>query len=157
MYCFQSASNRESQSFFTKAIALDPTFARSYAGLSFTHFQNAFVLNTHEREQESALALSTAGQGLDADPSDPAAHWAMGRALWLRRDREGAIAALDQATRLSPSYASAHYSLAMVHCQIGDPVRAVEAADPAALLTPLDPVWFGIYGAPPFRLLRAAR
>jgi DNA-binding SARP family transcriptional activator/Tfp pilus assembly protein PilF len=157
MYRFTSESNREAQSFFTKAIALDPTFARSYAGLSFTHFQNAFVLNTHEREQESALALSTAGQGLDADPSDPAAHWAMGRALWLRRDGKGAIAALDQATRLSPSYASAHYSLAMVHCQIGDPVRAVEAADTAALLSPLDPMLFAIYGARTFALLRLGK
>lgn len=157
MYRFTSESNREAQSFFIKAIALDPTFARSYAGLSFTHFQNAFVLNTHEREQESALALSTAGQGLEADPSDPAAHWAMGRALWLRRDHEGAIAALDQATRLSPSYASAHYSLAMVHCQIGDPVRAVEAADTAALLSPLDPMLFAIYGARTFALLRLGK
>ena len=157
MYRFTSESNREAQSFFTKAITLDPTFARSYAGLSFTHYQNAFVLNTREREQESALALSTAGQGLEADPSDPAAHWAMGRALWLRRDHEGAIAALDQATRLSPSYASAHYSLAMVHCQIGDPVRAVEAADTAALLSPLDPMLFAIYGARTFALLRLGK
>ena len=157
MYRFTSESNREAQSFFIKAITLDPTFARSYAGLSFTHFQNAFVLNTREREQESALALSTAGQGLEADPSDPAAHWAMGRALWLRRDHEGAIAALDQATRLSPSYASAHYSLAMVHCQIGDPVRAVEAADTAALLSPLDPMLFAIYGARTFALLRLGK
>jgi DNA-binding SARP family transcriptional activator len=157
MYRFTSESNQEAQSFFTKAIALDPTFARSYAGLSFTHFQNAFVLNTNEREHESALALSTAGQGLEADPSDPAAHWAMGRALWLRRDHDGAIAALDQATRLSPSYASAHYSLAMVHCQIGDPLRAVEAADTAALLSPLDPMLFAIYGARTFALLRLGK
>jgi len=157
MYRFTSESNREAQMFFTRAIALDPTFSRSYAGLSFTHFQNAFVLNTHEREQEIALALATAGQGLEADPSDPAAHWAMGRALWLRREHEGAIYALDQATRLSPSYASAHYSLAMVHCQIGDPVRAVEAADTAALLSPLDPMLFAIYGARTFALLRLGK
>jgi DNA-binding SARP family transcriptional activator len=157
MYRFTSESNREAQKFFSRAIALDPTFSRSYAGLSFTHFQNAFVLNTQEREQEIALALRTAGQGLEADPSDPAAHWAMGRALWLRRDHEGAIGALDQATRLSPSYASAHYSLAMVHCQIGDPLRAVEAADTAAFLSPLDPMLFAIYGAQTFALLRLGK
>jgi DNA-binding SARP family transcriptional activator/Tfp pilus assembly protein PilF len=157
MYRFTSESNREAQMFFTRAIAFDPTFSRSYAGLSFTHYQNAFLLNTHEREQEIALALGTAGQGLEADPSDPAAHWAMGRALWLRRDHEGAITALDQAARLSPSYASAHYSLAMVHCQIGNPERAVEAADTAALLSPLDPMLFAIYGARTFALLRLGK
>jgi DNA-binding SARP family transcriptional activator len=157
MYRFTSEGNREAQTFFHRAIALDPTFSRSYAGLSFTHFQNAFVLKTREREQEISLALNTAGQGLEADPSDPSAHWAMGRALWLRRDQEGAIAALDQATRLSPSYASAHYSLAMVHCQIGDPERAVEAADTAALLSPLDPMLFAIFGARTFGLLRLGK
>jgi DNA-binding SARP family transcriptional activator len=157
MYRFTNESNLEAQEFFTRAIALDPTFARSYAGLSFTHFQNAFVLNTHDRDQEAGLALSTAGQGLEADPSDPAAHWAMGRALWLRRDHEGAISALDQATRLSPSYAAAHYSLAMVHCQIGDPACAVEAADTAAFLSPLDPMLFAIYGARTFALLRLGK
>lgn len=157
MYRFRRESNGEAQTFFRQAIALDPTFSRSYAGLSFTHFQNAFVLKTREREQEIALALSTAGQGLEVDPSDPAAHWAMGRALWLRRDQEGAITALDQATRLSPSYASAHYSLAMVHCQIGDPERAVEAADTAAILSPLDPMLFAIFGARTFGLLRLGK
>ncbi|TYL96651.1 tetratricopeptide repeat protein [Bradyrhizobium rifense] len=157
MYRFTSESNGEAQTFFHRAIALDPTFSRSYAGLSFTHFQNAFVLKTREREQEIALALSTAGHGLEMDPSDPAAHWAMGRALWLRRDHESAITALDQATRLSPSYASAHYSLAMVHCQIGDPERAVEAADTAALLSPLDPMLFAIFGARTFGLLRLGK
>lgn len=157
MYRFTSENNREAQAFFSRAISLDPTFARSYAGLSFTHFQNAFVLKTREREQEIAAALDTAGQGLEVDPSDPAAHWAMGRALWLRRDHESAITALDQATRLSPSYAAAHYSLAMVHCQIGDPVRAVEAADTAALLSPLDPMLFAIFGARTFALLRLGK
>jgi DNA-binding SARP family transcriptional activator/TolB-like protein len=157
MYRITKEGNREAQTFFHRAIALDPTFSRSYAGLSFTHFQNAFVLETREREQEITLAFNTAGQGLEADPSDPAAHWAMGRALWLRRDHESAIAALDRATRLSPSYASAHYSLAMVHCQIGDPKRAVEAADTAALLSPLDPMLFAIFGARTFGLLRLGK
>jgi DNA-binding SARP family transcriptional activator len=157
MYRFTNENNRDAQRLFSRAIALDPTFSRSYAGLSFTHFQNAFVLKTREREQEIASALDTAGQGLEVDPSDPAAHWAMGRALWLRRDHESAITALDQATRLSPSYASAHYSLAMVHCQIGDPGRAVEAADTAALLSPLDPMLFAIFGARTFGLLRLGK
>src|SRR5882757_4561371 len=60
-----------------------PTFSRSYAGLSFTHFHNAFHLNVRESEREIALAFETAGQALMADPSDPAAHCAVGRAQWL--------------------------------------------------------------------------
>ena len=112
---------------------------------------------TREREREIALAFETAGQALEADPGDPAAHWAMGRALWLRREHEGAISALNQSIRLSPSYALAHYGLAFVHCQTGDPARAIDAADIAAHLSPLDPMLFAIHGARTFALLRLGR
>jgi DNA-binding SARP family transcriptional activator/TolB-like protein len=154
---FTSGDIREAQRFFAKSIDLDPTFSRSYAGLSFTHFQNAFLQQTREREREIALAFETAGLGLEADPSDPAVHWAMGRALWLRREHEGALNALDQSVRLSPSYALAHYALAMVHCQTGNPTRAIDAADVAAHLSPLDPMLFAIHGARTFALLRLGR
>jgi tetratricopeptide (TPR) repeat protein len=154
MYRFTSGGNREAEQFFTRAIALDPTFSRSYAGLSFTHFQNAFLLQAREREREIALAFETAGQGLEADPSDPAAHWAMGRALWLRGEHDGAVDELDRSVRLSPSYAMAHYALAFVHCQTGDPARALEAADTANHLSPLDPMLFAMHGTRTFALLR---
>jgi DNA-binding SARP family transcriptional activator/TolB-like protein len=157
MYRPAGSGSREAQQFFFRAIALDPTFSRNYAGLSFTHFYNAFLQQTHDRNREVALAFETAGQALETDLGDPAAHWAMGRALWLRREHEGAIGALDQSIRLSPSYALAHYGVAFVHCQTGDPARALEAADIAAHLSPLDPMLFAIHGSRTFALLRLGR
>ena len=157
MYRFTSGSNREAQQFFCRALALDPTFSRSYAGLSFTHFQNAFLLQAREREREIGLAFETAGQALEADPGDPAAHCAIGRALWLRREHDGAVGELDQSVRLSPNYALAHYSLAFVQCQTGDPARAIDAADTANYLSPLDPMLFGMHGARTFALLRLGK
>ena len=44
MYRSTGSDSREAQRFFLRAIALDPTFSRNYAGLSFTHFHNAFLL-----------------------------------------------------------------------------------------------------------------
>src|SRR5258708_3699394 len=101
---FSSDGNREAHHFFNRAIALDPTFSRSYAGLSFTHFHNAFHLNVRESEREIALAFETAGQALMADPSDPAAHCAFGRAQWLAHAHDGAVGDLNQSIRLSPNY-----------------------------------------------------
>ena len=68
--------------FFATAVRLDPTFARAHAGLSFTHFQNAFQ-GWATRESAVDRAFDAAGQSIVADERDPAAHWAMGRALWL--------------------------------------------------------------------------
>jgi DNA-binding SARP family transcriptional activator/TolB-like protein len=157
MYRFTSGNNRQAQKLFARAITLDPTFSQAYAGLSFTHFQNAFVLKARAQEHEIALAFETAGQGLEADPSDPAAHWAMGRALWLQREHESAAGALDQSIRLSPHYASAHFALAFVHCHTGNPTRAIDAADIATRLSPHDPMLFVVHTARASALLRLGR
>jgi tetratricopeptide (TPR) repeat protein len=154
---FTSDGNREAQHFFNRAIALDPTFSRSYAGLSFTHFHNAFHLNVRESEREIALAFETAAQALMADPSDPAAHCAVGRAQWLAHAHDGAVGDLNQSIRLSPNYAFAHYSLAFVQCQTGDPGSAIEAADVASRLSPLDPMMFGTHRVRTFALLRLGK
>ena len=95
---------------------LDPTFARAYAGLSFTHFQNAFQ-GWAKREPEIDRAFEAAGQSLMADDRDPAAHWAMGRALWLRGRQDQSVIELEQAIDLSPNFALGHYTLAFVHSQ----------------------------------------
>ena len=157
MHHFTSESNRKAQHFFTRAIALDPTFSRSYAGMSFTHFQNAFHLHVRESEREIASAYETADQALQADPNDPAAHCAMGRALWLQHAHDGAVGALNRSVRLSPNYAFAHYSLAFVQCQTGDPGQAIDAADIANQLSPLDPMMFGTNRVRTFALLRLGR
>ena len=83
MYRFNQADNEQARHFFETAVRLDPTFARAHAGLSFTHFQNAFQ-GWAPRGPEIDRAFAAAGQSLMADDRDPAAHWAMGRALWLR-------------------------------------------------------------------------
>ncbi|WP_143273127.1 BTAD domain-containing putative transcriptional regulator [Bradyrhizobium canariense] len=154
---FTSHGNREAQHFFNRAIARDPTFSRSYAGLSFTHFHNAFHLNVPESKHEIALALETAERALMVDPSDPAAHCAIGRAKWLGRAHEGAIDGLKRSIDLSPNYAFAHYSLAFVQCQTGNPENAIAAADIASRLSPLDPMMFGTYRVRTFALLRLGK
>jgi DNA-binding SARP family transcriptional activator/TolB-like protein len=157
VYRFTNGDNREAQQFFARAIALDPTFSRSYAGLSFTHFQNAFHLHVRHAEREIALAFETAEQALQADPGDPAAHCAMGRALWLQHKHDSAVDELNQSVCLSPNHAFAHYSLAFVQAQTGDPARAIEAADIAAHLSPFDPMMFGTYRVRTFALLRLGK
>ncbi len=124
MYRFSRADNERAQHFFETAIRLDPTFARAYAGLSFTHFQNAFQGWT-KRGPEVDRAFEAAGQSLMADDRDPAAHWAMGRALWLRGEHDQSVAELEQAVDLSPNFALAHYNLAFVHSTAGDSQSAI--------------------------------
>lgn len=153
MYRFDAPDNAVARGFFETAVRLDPTFSRAWAGLSFTHFQNAFQGWT-EREPEIERALAAAAQALMADAHDPSAHWAMGRALWLREGHDASVGELEQAVQLSPNFALGHYTLAFVHSQSGDPHAAIAASDHARLLSPFDPLLFGMLGARAIALVR---
>lgn len=153
MYRFNQADNERAQQFFRTAVHLDPTFSRAHSGLSFTHFQNAFQGWT-KREPEVERAFEAAGQSLMADDRDPGAHWAMGRALWLRGHQDQSLVELEQAIELSPNFALGHYTLAFVHSQGGDPRAAVRFSDHSRHLSPFDPLLFGMLGARAMALVR---
>ena len=153
MYRFNKADNDQARHFFEEAVRLDRTFARAYAGLSFTHFQNAFQ-GWADRGTEIERAFDAAGQSLMADDRDPAAHWAMGRALWLHGRNDQAVNELEQAIDLSPNFAQGHYSLAFVQSQAGDARAAISSADHSRHLSPFDPMLFGIFGARAMALVR---
>jgi DNA-binding winged helix-turn-helix (wHTH) protein/tetratricopeptide (TPR) repeat protein len=146
MYRFNQEDNLHAHHFFEMAVRLDPTFSRAYTGLSFTHFQNAFQ-GWAPREAHVNLAFKTASQSLQADERNPAAHLAMGRALWLRGQHAQSVTELAQTIDLSPSFALGHYTLAFVHSQAGDPQAAILASDHSRLLSPFDPLLFGMLGA----------
>lgn len=146
MYRFTRTENELAQQFFDMALKQDPTFARAYAGLSFTHWQNAFQ-RWGDRDRETALAFESAGQSLLVDDHNPAAHWAMGRALWLRGERDGSLLELERAVDLSPNFALGHYALSFVHSQSGDPRSAIGSSDHSRHLSPFDPLLFGMMGA----------
>jgi DNA-binding SARP family transcriptional activator len=144
MYKFNDADNRHAAALFERALQLDPTFARAWAGLSFTHFQNVFLALTPDDRQQIELALRAARRSVDADDRDPAAHWAMGRALWLGGESSGAFAELERSVELSPNFALGHYTLGFFHCQSGDPRAAITATEHARQLSPFDPLLFAI-------------
>jgi DNA-binding SARP family transcriptional activator/TolB-like protein/Flp pilus assembly protein TadD len=156
MYRLNQADNERARHYFQNAVRLDPTFARAYAGLSFTHWQNVFQgWTTGERDVD--LALEAAGHGLMADDRDPAAHWAMGRALWLRGKQEQSLVEFEQAVDLSPNFAVAHYNVAFVNATAGDPATAISSSDHARGLSPFDPMLFGMLGARAMALVRLGR
>jgi DNA-binding SARP family transcriptional activator/tetratricopeptide (TPR) repeat protein len=154
MYRFTGAENSTAQSYFARAVALDPTFSRAHAALSWTHSQNTFLLPGCDKRREVDCALEAAGHALMADPLDPAGHWAMGRALFLREEDAGSLRELDEAVRLSPNFAQGHYALAYVHARTGDARSAIVAADTSCQLSPFDPMLFAFYSARSLGLLR---
>lgn len=153
MFRFTAEENERAAEFFRLSTRLDPTFSRAHAGLSFTHWQRAFQ-RWGDRDGETRDALKAAGQSLLVDDQNPAAHWSMGRALWLTGDHDQAVRELEHSVHLSPNFALGHYALSFVHAQSGDPAAAITASDYSRLLSPYDPLLFGMLGTRAIALIR---
>lgn len=156
MYRFDAADNRQAQGLFQAALQRDPHFSRAHAGLSFTHFQDAF-LGWQPRAQAVEQAWRAAMQAALADEQDPAARWALGRAHWLRGHLPQALIELDTALQLSPSFAQGHYTRAFMLAQSGDALQAIGASDRARALSPCDPLLFAMLASRALALMRLGR
>lgn len=157
MYRFNRDDNRHAAHYFQLAVKQDRTFARAHAGLSFTHFQNVFLHWSPERDREIERAYATAADSVVADDLDPAAHWAMGRALWLRGHLGDSVLELQRSVALSPNFALGHYTLSFVQSQEGDAHGAIESGDISRQLSPFDPLMFAMLAARAMALFRLHR
>lgn len=156
MVRFNRDDNEQARQFFQTAVRLDPTFARPHAGLSFTHWQDAFQ-GWRDPASATEQAYRAAAEGLMADESDPSSHWSLGRAMWLQDRPEDALRELQSAVELSPNFALGHYTIAFVHAQTGDAEIAVAEADHARALSPMDPLLFGMLASRALALVRLGR
>ena len=150
MYRFNRKDNAVAAELFGRAVAQDPGFARAHAGLSFVHFQTAFMRHTEDLAGETALARSFAQRGLDLDPLDPFVNFTMGRTYWLKGDLEGGLAWLERATSLSPNYAQGMYARAWTETLAGRGLDGRGHVDLAMRLSPLDPMYYAMLGTRAF-------
>ena len=146
MFRFTRDDNETARGFFQQALRLDPLCARAHAGLSFTHFQDAFLHRTGDRRRETDRAYRFAEQSVALDERDPTTHWVLGRALWLLERQDDAVEELGLAVDLNPNFALGHYTIAFVQSQGGDTLAALHAVDLAQRLSPIDPLLFGMLG-----------
>lgn len=146
MYRFTRQDNAAAAALFERAVSQDPSFARAYAGLSFTHFQDAFV-NYNDAPDKAALnARRFAERSLDLDPLDPFANFTMGRYFWLEGALNSSADWLDRALTLSPNYAQCIYSRAFTDALSGRAESARKHVDEAFQLSPFDPLLYGMLG-----------
>lgn len=146
LYRFNRKDNATASELFGRALKQDPAFARAHAGLSFVHFQNAFMRQTDDIAGEISLARSCAQDGMDIDPLDPFVNFTMGRSFWLEADLDRARSWLERATSLSPNYAQGVYALGWTNTLAGIEIAGREQVDHAMRLSPLDPLFYAMLG-----------
>jgi TolB-like protein len=144
LFRFTRSDNAVATGLFQQAVTRDPSFARAHAGLSFVHFQTAFMHHTDDFAGEIALARRFAARGLELDPIDPFVNFTMGRTYWLEGDLESSLSWLERATAISPNYAQGIYARAWTESLAGRGLEGRRHVDLAMRLSPLDPLYYAM-------------
>ena len=144
MYQFTPEAYVEAERLFKLAARLDPNASRVFAGLSFVHWQRAFLDIGHDRNDEIKRALEYAQQALNLDPREPQGHWALGRAFLLQEDFDLALDEIEHSIKLNPNFAIGHYSSAFTRMLIGDHQGTDTAVGQARRLSPYDLMSFAM-------------
>src|SRR5215471_10316510 len=144
LYRFNRVDNAAAANLFERAVSLDPNFARAYAGLSFVHFQTAFMHYGEDRSGAIEKARRFAQRGLELDALDPFVNFTMGRTYWLDGDLAGSLEWLARSTSLSPNYAQGIYARAWTEALAGRALDGRQHVDLAMRLSPLDPLHYAM-------------
>ncbi len=155
MYRFNRVDNAAATARFQKAIALDPYFARAHAGLSFIHFQTAFMGYTDDIAGENSRARRSAERAVELDPVDPFVNFTMGRTYWLEGDLESSLGWLERSTTISPHYAQGIYARAWTETMAARSEAGRVHVDLAMRLSPLDPLYYAMLGTRAFTHMAA--
>lgn len=144
MYKFRPEHYEEAERYFLRSIELDPTSPRPFSGLSFVHWQRAFLEINKDRASEVARARELAEQAIGLDPRDPQGYNALGRAFLLSDDIEAAERELQKSVDLNPSFAIGQYSLGFALNFAGLFEESQQSVSLAQRLSPFDPMRFAM-------------
>ena len=100
--------NEEARSLLERAIAIEPTYAKAPAILSWALWWAAYNYWLPDWNQSAAEAQRHAEQALALDPSEPWARMMLGLCVSADGQHERALPELEAALRVNPSFALAH-------------------------------------------------
>jgi len=133
---------QKAQRFFQQALERDPDFARAYVGLAWS-YNHAHDNGWGESPQElRAKWLEASKSAVTLDPLDGEAHMTLGWYYVYTRDLDRAREEIHKSLALNPNNADVLVQASGVLPWLGEPERAVEAAERATRLNPYFPDWY---------------
>lgn len=151
------AADAEGRRFFEQALAVDPGFARAWAGLSLAHFNEWSCQAWQQWETQERLAYEAASQAEALDPGDAMTQVILGRIEQYRRQFDRAAPRLERALQLAPNDALLLLQLGLCFSHHGELERGWQLTQRALELNPLCPSWYYCYAAQTLFPLRRYR
>lgn len=124
---------------FLKAIELDSNYARAYVCASWYYRRQVQLEGMVLLDEDKAESLRLAKAGLKADRTDPYVLWQAALTIGLvEGDFDEAAALIDRSLSINVNSNRAWIAGGFVRCFLGQPETAIEHAERAMRLSPLD-------------------
>ena len=148
-------ADAEARVFFERALSLDPNYARGYAGISLSHFNEWSCQAWELWDDKEQLAFHNARRAAELDDQDALIQLVLGRILLYRRQFDEAAGHVDRAIELNPNDADVLAHAALCRSFLGDPEVGLTLATKAMRLNTSYPGWYvGSLGLAVFMLER---
>jgi len=136
-----NANLNEAQRLVERSISLDPTYARAYAMLSYTHLLAWLQPPDKDWLRPDALesAHRFARKAVQLDPNLPVAHAQLGRVLTFEGRHEQSIAEFEKAIGLNPNFTDWHFGMALLRA--GEPTRGAQVIETHMRYDPFYSPW----------------
>jgi TolB-like protein/Tfp pilus assembly protein PilF len=139
---YRRDANLHARRLFEEAAAMDPGFARSYAGMSKT-FNHAWRYRwTDSPAAALDKAVELALEAIKRDSLDARGHSELGYSCLYKKQHETSLAAYERAIELNPNDADILAEMADALTYSDQPQRAIRLLDRAMRLNPLYPDWY---------------
>jgi adenylate cyclase len=130
--------NEVARSLLGRAVAVEPTYAKAHAILSWTVWWAAWNYWLPDESQGFGQAKRHAEEALVLDPSEPWARMMLGLCLSSEGQHQRALRELEEALRVNPSFALAHSVYGWALARAGRFDEAVVQTGTALRLSPAD-------------------
>jgi TolB-like protein len=146
-------SDEEARVYFERALTIDPHYARGYAGISLSHFNEWSCQAWNRWEERERGAFDNALRALELDDGDHLVHCILGRVYGYRKEFALADKHFDRALDLNPNDADCLMHIALGKALLGHHGDAAGLAETAFALNPRHGDWYyGIAALPSFLL-----
>jgi TolB-like protein/tetratricopeptide (TPR) repeat protein len=135
-------ADAEARRYFERALEIDPAYARAYAGLSLSHFNEWSCQAWAQWDQKERLAHDHAQRAVALDDTDAMVQVVLGRILVYRRRYPEAAHHLERALLLNPNDTDVLVHAGLCQAYLGDPDAALATANKAMRLNPTYPPWY---------------
>jgi adenylate cyclase len=135
LHCHSKSYYQLARRMFVKAVELDPTYARAYAGIADC---DSFLFVHYRADVSIDGILANSARALELDAGLAEAHTSRALALSLVQRNEEAMAEFERAIELDPNSFEAHYFYARARYGQNELERAAALFERAAALKPDD-------------------